>query len=159
MTTMTKSKKTLYGIRRRAKIAGVAEDYLDLVRRFPLRPLRVRDEYIRAGEVLQDLLGRADDPGLSPGETDYTDVLVRLVRDYDERHSSLLKDRAARRKPSPIEALRWLMEEHQMNTIGLGKLVGGSGQASLILNGKRELSKANIRTLAKHFSVSPALFI
>ncbi len=138
---------------------AVANDYLNLVRRFPLRPLRTRGEYLRAGEILRDLLGRADDPGLTPGESDYTDVLVRLVREYDQEHSSLLKERSSRRKPTPIEALRWLMEEHGMNTVDLGKLVGGSGQASLILSSKRELSKANIRMLAEHFKVSPALFL
>lgn len=47
-----------------------------------------------------------------------------------------------------------------MNTADLGRLLGGgTGLASLIVNGKRELSKANIRKLAEHFHVSPALFI
>ena len=73
---------------------------------------------------------------------------------YDERHSDVLKQ-----KSSPIEVLKYLMDEHGMNTISLDKLVGGPGQASLILSGKRELSKANIRTLAARFNVSPAVFI
>ena len=63
------------------------------------------------------------------------------------------------RKLPPIELLKYLMEEHGMNTVSLGKLVGGSGQASLVLRGKRELSKANIRALADRFNVSPALFL
>src|SRR5206468_725784 len=139
----TMSRTTMKSRGERVSSAGLADDYLNLVRRFPLRPIRTRAAYDRAWVVLQELLARAETSKPSAGESDYADVLVRLVRDYDEQHSSLLKDRAARGKPSPIEALRWLMEEHQMNTIGLGKLVGGSGQASLILNGKRELSKAN----------------
>ena len=36
---------------------------------------------------------------------------------------------------------------------------GSSGLASLILQGKRQLSKAHIRKLAEHFRVSPALFL
>jgi HTH-type transcriptional regulator/antitoxin HigA len=142
--------------KRRGKMA--ADDYLDLVRRFPLRPIRTRADYDRAIQILQDLTARAD-AGLSADESDYADVLTRLVRDYDEQHSSLLRERAAGRRPSPIELLKYLMEEHGMNTISLGRLVGGSGQASMILRGKRELSKANIRTLAAHFSVSPAVFL
>jgi antitoxin component HigA of HigAB toxin-antitoxin module len=52
------------------------------------------------------------------------------------------------------------MDQQGMNTTDLGKLLGsGPGQASLILNGKRELSKTNIRTLAERFKVSPALFL
>jgi len=82
-------------------------------------------------------------------------VLSRLVQDYDQQHSRFLNEDNV----TPLEALKCLMEEHGMNTVALGKLVGGTGQASLILNNKRELSKANIRTLAEHFHVSPALFI
>ena len=144
-------------IKKRGK---ATDDYLKLVRRFPLRPIRTEPDYERAIQVVQDLTGRADAAaGLSADENDYLDVLSRLVRDYDELHSSLLRDRASGRTPAPIELLKHLMEEHGMNTIALGKLVGGSGQASMILRGKRELSKANIRTLAAHFHVSPAVFL
>ena len=132
--------------------------YLQLVRRFPLRPIRTSAEYARAGEILAELFDRADS-GLTSDESDYADVLGRLIREYDERHSSILLKRAGGRKPTPVEVLKYLLEEHGMNTTGLGSLVGGSGQASLILSGKRELSKANIRTLAAHFNVSAALFI
>jgi antitoxin component HigA of HigAB toxin-antitoxin module len=52
------------------------------------------------------------------------------------------------------------MEQQGMSSGELGELLGsGKGQASLILNGKRELSKANIRTLANRFKVSPAMFL
>jgi antitoxin component HigA of HigAB toxin-antitoxin module len=52
------------------------------------------------------------------------------------------------------------MRDHGMNTTQLGDLLGsGSGQASMILNGKRELSKANIRVLAARFNVSAGLLI
>ncbi|HEY8667938.1 MAG TPA: hypothetical protein VIL86_14840 [Tepidisphaeraceae bacterium] len=142
-------------IKRRSEQAS--DDYLELVRCFPLRPLRTEVEYDRAVEVLGNLVGRAD-AGLTPGESDYADVLSGLVREYDEQHSSILKEFAAGHKPTAVEMLKYLMEEHGMNTISLGKLVSGSGQASLILRGKRQLSKANIRTLAEHFHVSPAIF-
>jgi HTH-type transcriptional regulator/antitoxin HigA len=134
--------------RRRAAVAG--DDYLELVRRFPLRPIRTRDECDVAMKVLDELLVRS---GLSPGESDYVQVLAQTIHAYDQRHSSLQRE-----KMTPIEALRFLMEENRMNTVALGKLVGGSGQASMILTGKRELSKANIRTLAERFKVSPAMF-
>ncbi len=131
------------------------DDYFDLVRRFPLRPIRDRAEYDVGGEIYFDLASRDD---LTTGESDYMDVLGALVREYDEKHSSLLRE--LRENPmTPVEALRALMEENGMNTVSLGKLIGGSGQASLILNGKRGLSKANIRILAERFCVNPSLFL
>jgi HTH-type transcriptional regulator / antitoxin HigA len=160
-TTTTTRKKKGRGARGRAAgtgaaVAGATEDYLELVRRLPLRPISTRAEYDRALAVLDELLPHGETGDLAAGEKDYVNVLARLVRDYDEEHSSIL---AEARKLTPIDMLKYLMEEHQMNTIGLGKLVGGSGQASMILRGKRELSKANIRMLATHFNVSAALFI
>jgi len=131
----------------------VADDYMDLVRRFPLRPIRSQSDYVIAAGILAGLVGRAD-AGLTPGESDYADTLTRLVAEYDQQHSSVIKTG----KASPIEVLKFLLVQHGMNTVSLGKLVGGSGQASMILNGKRELSKANIRALADRFHVSPAVF-
>jgi HTH-type transcriptional regulator/antitoxin HigA len=133
----------------------VADDYLELVRRFPLRPVRGEAEYDQALEILKDLIGRADHPGLTPGETDYADALGQFIGVYDQAHyriEHVLK--------TPLKRLRYLMGQQGMNTSDLGELLGsGAGQASLILNGKRELSKANIRTLADRFKVSPALFL
>lgn len=134
----------------------VADDYLDLIHRYPLRPIRSEAEYQQAMEIYRELGDRAEAGSISAGESDYLDVLVKLTRDYDQKHSSLLKNR---KKTPPLVMLRHMVKESGMNTVSLGKLVGGSGQASLILQGKRELSKANIRTLAEHFGVSPALFI
>lgn len=132
----------------------LGDDYFDLVRRFPLRPIRNRDQYDQAGEIHYQLVSKADDRDLSDGERDYSDALGRFIRDYDEVHFSLGP------KMTPLEALQYIMSETGMKPVDLGRLLGsGSGQASLILNGKRELSKANIRRLAEHFHVSPALFI
>jgi HTH-type transcriptional regulator / antitoxin HigA len=133
---------------------GVADDYLELVKQFPLRPLRSDGEYDRAIEIHRELISRADSPGLSTGETDYADALTRFIGDYENQHYP----RGA--KPTPIELLKFLMEENSMNTSDLGVLLGsGRGQASMILNGKRELSKANIRTLGERFKLNPGLFL
>ena len=93
---------------------------------------------------------------LDAGEKNYLKVLLSLVRTYEESRSTVL---AESKKLGPIDVLKFLMEGKKMNTVDLGRLIGGSGQASMVLNGKRELSKKNIRTLAEYFGVSPALFL
>ena len=136
-------------------IQRVADDYLDLVKRFPLRPIRTKAAYREAIEIHQALLIRADDPGLSEGESDYLDALDQFISTFEDRHYPL-----EHLMHTPIERLKYLLEQSSMNTTDLGKLLGsGRGQASLILNGKRQLSKANIRNLAEHFRVSPAMFL
>ncbi len=87
-------------------------------------------------------------------------MLVSAIRSYDQQHSSILKDRATGQRPAPLEMLKYLMAEHTLNNAGLARLLDiGSGHASLILAGKRGLSKANIRILAEHFSVNPSVFL
>jgi HTH-type transcriptional regulator/antitoxin HigA len=135
-------------------VQTVADDYLDLVKRFPLRPIRTEAQYEQAARVLAGLLARADNPGLSSGESDYADALGEFLGSYDAKHYPILKVK------TPLERLRLLMKLTGMNVTQLGELLGGgSGHASLIYNGKRELSKANIRKLADRFKVSPAAFL
>jgi HTH-type transcriptional regulator/antitoxin HigA len=131
----------------------VADDYLDLVRRFPLRPIRSEPDYDLGIEIFKELLIRAD-KGLTIGESDYTDALSQFIGVYEDAHYQIEKV-----LKTPVKRLKYLMEQQGMTTTDLGKLLGsGAGQASLILHGKRELSKANIRTLADRFKVSTALF-
>jgi HTH-type transcriptional regulator / antitoxin HigA len=134
---------------------AVKDDYLDLVRGFPLRPIRTEADYDLAIELLKDLAGRGVRKGLTTGERDYLDALTQFISVYETVHYPIphvLK--------TPLARLKYIMKESGMTTVELGELLGsGKGQASLILNGKREMSKANIRVLADRFKVSPALFL
>lgn len=138
----------------RSKAAGKPrDDYLELIYRFPLRPIRNEREYGRAAAVLDRLAVRPEG-ALTAGERDYFETLTLLVADYDERHFQL---EAAQR--TPLERLKYLMDESGMKTADLGRLLGNRALASLILNGHRQLSKAHIRLLAGHFKVEPGLFL
>ncbi len=132
--------------------------YFDLIRRFPLRPLRTQEDADEAIGLLRELGARADEAGLSSEENDYADILRSLIDNWEQRHPSYLRQLMNKHPVDAVELLKELMQQHKMNTVSLGKLVGGSGHASLILNRKRGLSKANIRKLAAHFHVSPAVF-
>ncbi|HEV3146810.1 MAG TPA: hypothetical protein VGZ47_23185, partial [Gemmataceae bacterium] len=62
-------------------VYGKTEDrYLDLVRQFPLRPLRTDADLDAAVAVVDGLLDR---PKLTPPEQDYLDVLGDLVEAYE----------------------------------------------------------------------------
>jgi HTH-type transcriptional regulator / antitoxin HigA len=55
--------------------------------------------------------------------------------------------------------LKHLMEANDMTTADLGRLLGNSGLASMILHGKRAISKANAKVLGKRFGLNPGAFI
>ena len=127
-----------------------AQDYLRLVRRFPLRPLRTNREYDIAASILDELVLRND---LSRGEADYMDGLATFVEAYDDKHFPIDKGQL-----KPLDMLRFLMEHNDMKPADLGKLVGRSA-ASMILSGKRSLSKTHIRKLASHFKLDAGVFL
>ena len=132
--------------------ASPPDDYLEMVMTFPLKALRNGQQHAGAVKLLTRLLGRPNNR-LTAGERDYADVLGRLIRDYDERKHTFV-----RRKHTPLGFLRFLMRENGMTTADLGKVLGNKTAVSLVLNGKRELSKAHIRRLAARFKVEPGLF-
>jgi HTH-type transcriptional regulator / antitoxin HigA len=107
----------------------VADDYLRLIKRFPLRTIRTKAEFGLAGELLDELVGNEH---LTAGQRDYLDGLVRFVRDYEAAALG-----AKLKKLTPVQVLKHLLEENGMNTSDLGAILGSRGLASEVMNGKR----------------------
>lgn len=128
------------------------DSYFDLVRQFPLVPIRTEAQYDDAVAFLKNLAVRGED-SLDEGEQAYLDALTQFVGDYEERHHRIDVSHL-----KPLDALKFLLKENGMKPADLGRLLGNRSLASLILNGKRGLSKTHIRILADRFKVEPGLF-
>ena len=116
-------------------------------------PIRNAADYNRAAREL-DRLAVHPPRTLSPEEKDRLEIFTRLIETYDAEHRGPDLPR-----PSPVELLRALMEEHAMTASDLGRLLGNRSLGCLILQGKRQLSKRHIRILAERFRLSPAAFL
>lgn len=118
-----------------------------------LRPLYViRDEvdYDNA-KTVADALVILDRP--TEGQEQYLDTLLTLMEHYEKDHHAIDTS-----KVTPLDALRFLMDQHGLNGSDLGRLLGTRQVGGAILRGERELSKEHIRILSKHFNVSPEVF-
>ena len=137
----------------RAKaIHRVSDSYLDMIRAFPLCDIRTDEQSDAACAVLERWFGRAD---LDEGQVDYVRTLSTLVADYENRVRPY-------RNPSRSisEKLRGLMEEAKLTQTQLASIAGiDQSLVSLILSGKRELSKPSIRRLAAHFKLNAGFFL
>ena len=126
--------------------------YLELIRQFPLRPIRNKRELNRA-MTLAGHLATFDEGTLSHGEQDYLDALTVFIEDYDRRYPIDMPE------VTPLAMLKHLMEEHEMNISDLGRVIGSQSNASLILSGKRPISRRVMRLLAEHFKVDASVFL
>jgi HTH-type transcriptional regulator/antitoxin HigA len=127
--------------------------YMDLIRAFPLRPLRSEADRDAAGAIMNKLAIR--EGRLAAEESDYLDVLSDLIEAYDRRHWPMPPTRS-----TPVERLRYLMEQTGMSAKGLAERLNCSASlVSLMLSGKRELSKANVVALATHFKVEAGYYL
>ena len=125
---------------------------LNLVREFPLRPIRTKRELDRAMKIAGHL-ATFDEGTLPAGEQDYLDALTVFIEDYQRRHRIDMPD------VTPRAMLKHLMEQHNTTVTELGRVIGSQSNASLILSGKRAISKRVMWLLSQHFGVAPGVFL
>jgi antitoxin component HigA of HigAB toxin-antitoxin module len=87
-------------------------------------------------------------------QDDYLETLSTLIEKYEAEQNALDTSSV-----TPMDALRSLMEGHDMSASDLGRLLGNRELGAAILRGDRQLSKKHITILAKHFAVSTDLFL
>jgi HTH-type transcriptional regulator / antitoxin HigA len=131
---------------------GTDRRYLNLVRQFPLRPIRSKRDLDRAMKIAGHL-ATYDEGTLPPGEQDYLDALTVFIEDYQRRHPVDMPE------VTPLAMLKHLMEQHGMNITELGRIIGSQSNASLILSGKRAISKRVMGLLSEHFGVERGVFV
>jgi HTH-type transcriptional regulator/antitoxin HigA len=72
------------------------------------------------------------------------DLMVRLVKDYEEEHHPLPD-------PSPHEILVYLMEQRSLKQADLLPIFKSRGYVSDVINAKRAISKVHAKQLAEFF--------
>lgn len=110
------------------------------------------DDYERILSLIDQLM-RKDEDALSPEEDRLLRLLAVLVEDYESQHYPM--DAPA----NPSVALRELMREHELKQADMVEIFGSQGTVSQVLNGKREISKAQARKLSQRFRLPIDVFI
>ena len=131
----------------KGKLPGRFED---LVKIMPPRAIQDEIQYDNTIEMLDQLTSL---PRMTKGQEQYLETLSVLVGAYENEHHAISDF------PSPVNAVKHLLESNGINASQLGVLLGNRSLGSKILRGDRGLSKNHIRILAKRFNVSPALFM
>ena len=115
-----------------------------------LRIIKTQAQYRRyLGEARR--LAREDpDPNSAAGGR--LELLAKLIDDYEG-------ERFKFRKPDPIEAILFRMEQQGLRQADIAELVGGKNRASEVLSRKRPLTLAMVRALHRSLGIPSELLI
>lgn len=113
-----------------------------------IRPVNSEQAYDEAIERIETLWGvESDTP-----EGDELDVLLTLVEVYENKSHPVPL-------PTPIEAIKFIMDQKGMKQIDLVPYIGSRSKVSEVLGGKRTLSLSMIRSLHTHLGIPAEVLI
>lgn len=122
--------------------------YIELLQKFPPRPIKSEAEFLAVQEVIDNLL---DSGEITPEKRDYINVLGILVHEYEEKHVSIPD-------LSGVELLKALIDEFSLKQKDLVSIFKTESIVSAILNGQRRFTVEHIEKLADFFHISPSVF-
>jgi len=103
-----------------------------------IRPIRNEADYKAMLAEVSALIEL--DPDANSPEGERLEVLGLLVESYEEKHFPITT-------PSPIEAIKFRMEQGGMTVADMKPYIGPPNRVYEVLNGTRQLSLAMIRRL------------
>jgi HTH-type transcriptional regulator/antitoxin HigA len=85
-------------------------------------------------------------------EGEELDLLILLVRDYEDRHYPIPD-------PDPLEAIKLKLEEKGLKQKDLEHIIGSKGYVSQVLSGKKELTLKMVKGLHQYLGISADIFL
>ena len=116
------------------------------------RMIHSDDEFHRLAAELEALDTRQESRELDAEEHELQALLALLCAEYEDRT-------VAPPSASPLEVLKFLMDQNGLRPIDLLDVFGSRAVVSQVLSGKREISKSHARNLAARFRLSVEAFI
>jgi len=110
--------------------------------------LKTEEDYNKASIRMMEIFHAAPN---SP-ESDELDLLIVLVKDYDEKNYQLPELDA-------LEVIKYKMKEMGIKAKDLEPMIGSKGHVSAILSGKREITLKMAQKLKDYFSLPADVFL
>jgi len=110
--------------------------------------LKTEEDYNKASMRLMEIFHAK----MNTPESDELDLLLVLVKDYDDKHYKLPELDA-------LEVIKYKMQEMGMKAKDLESIIGSKGHVSAILSGKREITLKMAQKLKDYFSLPADVFL
>ena len=115
-----------------------------------LNPIRTKKEYKTALDRISLLMQK--ELKVNSEEYNELEIISILVENYENNKFNI-------EKPDPVEAIKFRLEQLNMNNSDLVKIIGSKSRTSEILNRKRKLSLSMIRSLNKKLNIPASSLI
>jgi HTH-type transcriptional regulator / antitoxin HigA len=126
------------------------DKYKELLAKYQPKVIRNEEENEKALTIVEELMHCKN---RSPEENELYELLITLIEKFEQEYYSPGK------ASTPHSMLLFLMEQKDIKQSDLVKVIGSKGVVSEVVNGKREISKAQAKALGDFFQVDPGLFI
>lgn len=128
-------------------------EFIAAVKKFPLKKITSSEQNEKALVRFEELIHASNRGKLSPGESDYMDVLSLLIRDYESTIHTF-------EKPEGREMVRFFMQQHELKQRDMvPHIFETQSIVSEVLSGKKKLTIDHIKRLADHFKIKAELFL
>lgn len=128
------------------------DHYFELVKQFPLRPIRTGAELDRAIAVIDSLLDQELTRALTKDEDDYLDVLSDLVEKYET-------ETIPEPSMSDGDVLAAHLEARGMSQVELARGARmAESTVSAVIHGTRKLTREQIGRIAAFLKIEPGRF-
>lgn len=110
--------------------------------------LKTEEDYNKASIRMMEIFQA--EPNTPEGEE--LDLLIVLVKDYDDKHYELPQLDA-------LEVIKYKMQEMGLKAKDLEPIIGSKGHVSAILSGKREITLKMAQKLKTYFKIPAEVFL
>jgi HTH-type transcriptional regulator / antitoxin HigA len=107
-----------------------------------IKVIKTEEDYNKALKRLEVIF----DASANTAEGDEADILGMLIERYEDEHYPI-------EAPDPIEAIKFRMEQMNMDNQDLAKIIGYKSRVSEIFNHKRKLNLNMIRNLHNKMNI------
>jgi len=127
-----------------------SEKYTELLVKYQPKLIKTEEENQKALAIVEELMHH---PNRTPEENELYELLITLIEKFEQEYYT------PNQTTTPHSLLLFLMEQKEIKQSDLVGIIGSKGVVSEIVNGKREISKAQAKALGDFFHVDAGLFI
>lgn len=119
---------------------------------YELHPIRTDEDYRAALKAAEAFFDTPEEPNPDSEAGAYLEALVTLIEAYERKHYPI-------DPPTPIEAIKFRMEQEGLTVKDLEPLIGQSNRVYEVLANKRPLTLRMIRNLHQELAIPAEVLI